>query len=304
MFLTATNNGELKLDNIAGGYVRGKPILSNNIPKNSKFILFDAFNPNNAQKPIKYNDNIMLRSFSFQALLITTADNVVSCNGQITTQEAIWKVINPHMPYIPDFVFKRKFLSFNSISYINYIDNIQNKDQLNTSTSNKKKFDDKSLLTLSIENQEKALCEDLILNLMGMNGNYIKRTSKVNVNEIHTNPDNYRNFNLKFEIEPHLDNKTCGIISLIVDNSLLYMVQKILPLSIYHDKILQFLNLNNHVDTGLAAKGLCNAIRNKLREYILFLNQLENEFYSDKLDIQKFWYLSQNFLKNLENLAK
>jgi hypothetical protein len=82
------------------------------------------------------------------------------------------------------------------------------------------------------------------------------------------------------------------------------MVQKILPLTIYHDKILQFLNLNNHVETGLVAKGLCEGIRKVLREYILFLNQLENDFYCDRLDIQKFWYLSQSSLKTLENLAK
>jgi hypothetical protein len=305
MFLTATNNGELKLENIIGGYVKGKPILSTNIPKNSKFICFDALNPNNLQKPLKYNDSVMLRSYSFQSLLISTLDNNVSCNGQITTQEAIWKIINPRIPYIPDFVFKRRYQNFNSISYINYVENNLYKDQLNTSNLNiKKKYDDKSLLTLSLENQEKALCEDLILNLMGMDGNYIKRSFKVNINEFQQTNDNFKNFSVKFEIEPHLDNKTCGKILLKKDNSLLYMVQKILPLTVYHDKILQFLNLNNYVETGLVAKGLCEGIRKVLREYILFLNQIENDFYSDKLDIQKFWYLSQSSLKTLENLAK
>lgn len=139
MFLTATNNGELKLENIIGGYIKGKPILSNNIPKNSKFICFDAYNPNNLQKPIKYNDIIMLRSQSFQALLIINFENNVNCSGQITSQDAIWKVINPSIPYIPDFVFKRKYINFNYITYINYLENNQNKDQLNSSINNKKK---------------------------------------------------------------------------------------------------------------------------------------------------------------------
>jgi hypothetical protein len=74
----------------------------------------------------------------------------------------------------------------------------------------KRKYDEKSLLTLSLENQEKALCEDLILNLMGMDGNYIKRSFKANINEFQQNNDNFKNFSVKFEIEPHLDNKTCG----------------------------------------------------------------------------------------------
>ena len=82
------------------------------------------------------------------------------------------------------------------------------------------------------------------------------------------------------------------------------MVQKILPLSVYHDKILQFLNINNSVETGLVAKGLCEGIRKVLREYILFLNQLDCDLCSDKLDIQKLWYLSQSSMKTLENLAK
>lgn len=217
MFLTATNNGEIKLENIIGGYIRGKPILSNNIPKNSRFVIFDALNPNNSQKALKFNDTIMLRSQSFQALVITTSDNHISCNGQIATHEAHWKLINPRTPYIPDFVFKRRFQNFNCLSYINYVESLSNKDQLNTSFNtsvNRKKNEEKSLLSLSVENQEKALCEDLILNLMGMDGNYIKRNTKVKVMDIHSNPDNYRNFSQKFEIEPHLENKTCGRIVL------------------------------------------------------------------------------------------
>ena len=82
------------------------------------------------------------------------------------------------------------------------------------------------------------------------------------------------------------------------------MVQKILPLTIYHDKILHFINLSNRPETGLVCKGLCDGLNKLLREYILLLNKLENEFYSDNLDIQNFWYWTQPSLKVLENLSK
>jgi hypothetical protein len=140
MFLTATNNGELKLENITGGYVKGKPILSTNVPKNGRFQLIDAVNPYSQQKPVKFNDSIILRSNTFHTLLLLNYDALVSCSGQVSTPDAIWKVINPKIPYISDFVFKRKNLHFNNLSYTNFQENIQNKDLLNSSfSSNKKK---------------------------------------------------------------------------------------------------------------------------------------------------------------------
>jgi len=88
------------------------------------------------------------------------------------------------------------------------------------------------------------------------------------------------------------------------DPSLLYMINKILPLSTYYDKISQYLNLNNNLETGLISKAFCDGIRKILREYVLFINQLEIEFNIDNLDIQKLWYLSQPSLRLLENLQR
>lgn len=82
------------------------------------------------------------------------------------------------------------------------------------------------------------------------------------------------------------------------------MVYKILPLSNYYDRITNFINLNSNVETGLICKGLCEGLKKIIREYILFVNQLEAEYNSDNLDIQKLWYLCQPSLKVLENLQK
>ncbi len=88
------------------------------------------------------------------------------------------------------------------------------------------------------------------------------------------------------------------------DSSLLYMVHKILPLSIYYDKIMNFINLSSNTETGIISKSLIEAVNEIIREYVIFINQLEIEYFSDNLDIQKLWYLSQSSLKILENLQK
>jgi gamma-tubulin complex component 2 len=82
------------------------------------------------------------------------------------------------------------------------------------------------------------------------------------------------------------------------------MIYKILPLSSYYDKITSFINLSMGVETGLIAKGLCEGLKKVIREYILFVNQLEAEYQTDNLDIQKLWYLCQPSMKILENLQK
>jgi gamma-tubulin complex component 2 len=82
------------------------------------------------------------------------------------------------------------------------------------------------------------------------------------------------------------------------------MVYKILPLSNYYDRITSYINISTNVETGLISKGFCEGLRKVIREYILFINQLEAEFQADNLDIQKLWYLCQPSIKLLENLQK
>lgn len=82
------------------------------------------------------------------------------------------------------------------------------------------------------------------------------------------------------------------------------MVHKILPLSVYYDKIMNFINLSSNTETGIVSKSLIEAVNEITREYTIFINQLEIEYFADNLDIQKLWYLSQSSLKILENLQK
>jgi len=329
MFLVSTNSGDLRLEALKGD----QTLTSFNLPINSKFTIIDPFNQSNISKPILFNDEVVLRSTFGSYLILNSLDFTAKSNGMIIAEETIWKMVKTNTPFIPDWVTKRKYLNYNNISYLFNLEksfligppnslgnpgnqnigiltnkNLKNQIAGTNSNTNTEYKDKLSLLTLSLENQEKCLIEDLLLNMIGLEGNYIKRSNKKSsyekdnlnnspVGSDNTNSNIYKNFQLRFEIEPYLENPTC-------DPSLLFMVEKILPLSNYYDTITSFINLHSHIETGLVAKAFCEGLRKVIREYILFVNQLEVEFTNGNLDIQKLWYLSQPSIKMLKNLQK
>lgn len=111
------------------------------------------------------------------------------------------------------------------------------------------------------------------------------------------NTELLKHFVVKFEIEPYFENPTC-------DSSLNYVVQRILPLSIYYDKICNYINIALRKESGIVAKDFASGLKVILREYISVVSQLEGEYLGNNLDLQKLWYLLQSPLKILENLQK
>jgi len=271
-FITCLNNGEIKLENLKND----KSFIANNIPSNAKFALIDPQNQSNISRPLIYNDQIILRS-NFGNFLMLGLENNVSSAGMIISDETTWKLTKSNVDHFPDWLRKRKYLNNNNISYLFNLEkfleqtssgnaNISNTNlgtnlnNLNNNFlySNKKNrilnqnqispLSDKiSLMTLSLELQEKYLIEDLLLVMLGKEGVFIKRSNKKELvsdkSSINTNLGNanaigvdgdgninndfvnavntlnnstmqnniFKNFTLKFEIEPYLENPTCGI---------------------------------------------------------------------------------------------
>lgn len=313
MFLVATNNGELKLEPLKGDM----SLSSMNLPINSKFTVIDPYNQSNFSKPLLYNDEIVLRSnfggylclSGNQDLNNTNSDSIyaVNSNGMIIIEDSIWKLIKTNVPYIPDWVYKRKYLNYNLNSYLFNLDQSLNSGSskkqgtsmkagtMNTASSTKKMTrtinkDKPSLMTLSTSMQDKCLVEDILLTMLGMEGNYIKRITS------HTS---FKDFKIEFQIEPYLDNPTC-------DPPLLSLGNLLLPLSFYYDSITNYLNINTNVETGLISKAFCFGLKKLLREYVLFVNQLDCQMRSgsNTLNLQQLWWLCQPCLKLLENLHK
>ena len=303
MFLVATNNGELKLESLKGDM----SLSSINLPINSKFTIIDPYNQNNFSKPFLFNDEFLLRSTfgGYLSLNLQNNDNnnfnydninQVITNNMIIVEDCIWKVIKTNVPYIPDWVFKRKYLNYNINSYLYTLENsfmnkgnkinlIGNKNSEITTIVDKSK---PNLSTLSTNLQDKNLVDDILLTMLGLEGNYIKRVIT------HTN---FKDFKVEFQVEPYLENPTC-------DPPLLSLVNLLLPISFYYNSITNFLNIHSNIETGLIGKSFCLGLKKILREYILFVNQLDcqNRIGNPNLNLQQLWWLCQPSLKLLENL--
>ena len=130
-------------------------------------------------------------------------------------------------------------------------------------------------------NRRRTLMEDLLYTLVSIEGNYIKRRQK----------------DLLYSVEPYLEAPSC-------DESLLYMVNKMLPLCEKHDRICVFVNLHSYYESGLVSHALCEAITSLLREYKLKITQVSAELDKGELTLQKLWFYIQPCIRTLECLDK
>lgn len=292
-FICSANNGYLVLEKerLVNNYVniddnlnvmsyndniinnnKSKKLSSATFPPNSKFFIYDGLNTDNLESVISYGDEIVLKSNFDYYLMIDSYENnynrssdsydkgstqyEVICNGSLIGEESLFKFINPNVPYVPNWINRRKFINYNYTSVIhNEIEkrelekvskqrSVLGNNIFNYNNGNNKM----KLLNKSKDEQESHLLEDLLLNLIGFDGDYIKRKleikekdnlnnsnnvinnsdlkSEVNksnskINEYDINIDvvdkeelelneKFKKFSNKFKIEPYLSNFTCG----------------------------------------------------------------------------------------------
>ena len=324
LFIVATNDGDLKLQRLNGD----QTLSSINLPHNSKFTIIPPENKFPANKPLFYDDIIILRSSFGGNLSLTTSNNSqieyekggemkigniddvntgINSNSNVKIEESKWKIVKVDIPLIPTWHKKRKYLNDNINSYLYYLDKsyFKTKNMINSNMSNSNNKEslinsreistiiDKTkekLSSLPSIEQDKILVSDLLLVMLGLEGKYIKRV---------VNNTSYKDFKVEFEVEPYLDNPTC-------DPPLLSLTNLILPMGYYYSSITYFINMGNKPETGLVVKGFCEGLKKVLREYILFVNQLEEHKnnVNSNLNLQQLWWICQPSIKLLECLHK
>ena len=130
IFIVATNDGNLKLQKLNGD----QSLTSVNIPPNAKFIIVPPENKFPANKPLFFDDVIILRSSFGGNLALTTSNNSkiqydkggelkigeiddintgINSNSNVKIEECKWKVIKTDVPMIPSWHKKRKYLDDN-----------------------------------------------------------------------------------------------------------------------------------------------------------------------------------------------
>lgn len=121
------------------------------------------------------------------------------------------------------------------------------------------------LVSLSLDEQESAILEDLLFVLMGFEGQYIRYSSKYNANE-----EKDRLAGPSYKILPGLD------------PSLRDLANSILKTATYYNAVEAFVEIQSRDEFGAINHALCASVRRILRDYLVFIAQLEHQYLSNE----------------------
>ncbi|GAA5870431.1 hypothetical protein JCM8547_004030 [Rhodosporidiobolus lusitaniae] len=144
-------------------------------------------------------------------------------------------------------------------------------------------LDKEPLAGLSAELQEALMVEDLLFVLMGIEGRYIEYDSA------YSPEDEFERLQgAQFVVDQGLDPWIASV------------VERFLPLATYYTAITAFIQQYSVLEHGVINHALCAAIREMLRDYLVLLAQLEEQFNSSSsFTLQRFWLLVHPALNTL-----
>ncbi|XP_046850541.1 gamma-tubulin complex component 2-like [Xenia sp. Carnegie-2017] len=134
---------------------------------------------------------------------------------------------------------------------------------------------------LPLKMQEIAVIEDLLFLMTGVEGKYIHLKSQ-SIEGLEP-PE--------FSIDPTLD------------TSLQDLVQQILPLCSHYSLLCRFIEDKSGFLSGLVNHAVSAAMRVIMKEYFIFVSQLEHEFHQGQLSLQNLWFNIQPCLRRMEVLS-
>ncbi|XP_011257254.1 gamma-tubulin complex component 2 isoform X2 [Camponotus floridanus] len=132
-----------------------------------------------------------------------------------------------------------------------------------------------------IISQESILLWDILYCLKGIDGSYI-------ISEPLTSPYGVKTFSISPDV---------GI-------SFKQLAQQILPLASYYSMTVRFVEEKVSPDDGQVNHALRGAIRSLLKDYLLFVVQLETEHIHGKLSLQKLWFYIQPTMLTMSILSQ
>lgn len=197
---------------------------------------------------------------------ITASTSQTSSNDIVKVlreKHANKKILGTGLPVVPNWVEERPFLTND------FVDTYRHPDA-----------DPVSIGTLPLKMQEVLLIEDLLFLFMGVEGKYIV---------------------LKDEVEKK--KKKSFLIDASLDPSLHEIVNRILPTCTNYSVVCKFVEEGSLFSKGLVSHALCSAMRSLLKDYYIFVAQLEHQFRKGLLTLQKVWFYIQPSLKTLDVLA-
>lgn len=137
-----------------------------------------------------------------------------------------------------------------------------------------------SVGTLPLRMQEIAVMEDLLFMMTGIEGKYIRVSNRI---EGMDQPE--------FSVDQTLD------------ISLQELVQRILPICSHYSLVCRFIEDKSSFLSGLVNHAVSAAMRTIMKEYLIFVAQLEHQFRQGQLSLQKLWFHIQPCLRRMEVLS-
>ena len=202
--------------------------------------------------------------------LKTRLANITAPSSQNTTDDLVKALREKHakksgsgLPALPNWTTERPFLTQDFVDIYR-----QNYNE------------PISLGTLPLKAQEISLVEDLLFIMMGVEGKYLTLRDELQ-----------KKANRSFTVDHTLD------------PSLNEIINRILPMCTNYSIACKFIEEGSQFEKGLVSHGLCSAMRSLLKDYYIFIVQVEHQFRRGYLTLQKLWFYVQPSLKTLETLA-
>jgi len=182
------------------------------------------------------------------------------------------------MVSIPDWVTKRAYLSG-----CQYLQPLSKRAQVTPVTV--KQAESLPLGSYPSAVQEILIVEDLLYCMMGLDGRYMHFES-LSAGE----GDSDEGLAVKMEKS--------------FDISLADLAIRITPLGVYYVRIMRFIDDQTQFSKGLVNHAFAAAVRRLLREYLVLLAQLENQYRDGGLSLQRLWFYVQPSVRIMEVLDR
>ncbi|XP_041354765.1 gamma-tubulin complex component 2-like isoform X2 [Gigantopelta aegis] len=171
---------------------------------------------------------------------------------------------NVNIPLQPEWLFQRPSLT---MDFMVGVDGPQDQNIV-------------ALGTLPLALQERAIFDDILYCMQGIEGKYILARALTE-----------RYAPKEFMIDQSLD------------PSLQELVKRVLPLCSNYSTVVRFIEEKAAFEYGLVNHALTAAMRTLIKEYMVLVAQLEHEFRVGDLTLQKLWFYLQPTMRTLEILA-
>lgn len=283
------NNDGRYLSSGTGGAVNGRQVGEGaefaQFYARVKWTICSTANADPVIGPVKIFDKIALRS-CFGTFLQKSEVNKSKAiaKERCISAKQVWNIVPLHLPSVPNWLVNRshmfsknpdlpkreRFLSF-----------LRNQKEEGKREKERLIIDSFNYHTFPI--QEQLLLNDFLYPMIGIEGRWIRK--KCGADKIGT-------FEFKLSCE-------------IKDQTLKMMIERMLPICSYYSYVQHYADVHNRYEYGVVNHAFCNAIQKILKDYLLLVSHLEQQFrYKHALTLNRAWWYIQPALQTMECLHK